>query len=177
VSARKRQVLIILGLMLVVVVVDQASKAWVRANVPLHAALAHGPDDTFFRLTYAQNRGLVNSAFQDVRWVVVLAPLVATCFLFYLFRYLDPRSWIQTPAFGLVLGGAVGNIIDRLYYGFVTDFIQIHFHFIPFNFPWKYWPPFNVADSAICVGVAVLAVTLLGAAPADAPALDKPKRA
>lgn len=176
-TTRTRQITYIAAWVGLVIGLDQATKAWVRATIPLHAALLEGPEPAFFRLTYEQNTGLVNSFFQDHRWVVLLAPLVATVFLLYLYRYLDPKSWIQFTAFALALGGAIGNMIDRFVLGFVTDFIQIHFHFVPFEFPWKYWPPFNIADSAICCGIVVLALTLRTPSPGDQPALEKPERA
>ncbi len=59
----------------------------------------------------------------------------------------------------MVLGGALGNFIDRLRFGSVTDFLQVHFYFIPFDFPWKFYPAFNLADSAIVMGVIALVFT------------------
>jgi len=53
----------------------------------------------------------------------------------------------------------LNRMLDRLIHGSVTDFLQFHFYFVPFDFPWKYYPAFNVADSAICVGVFLLIVT------------------
>lgn len=177
-NERGRQVRYIVAWVAAVVALDQATKAWVRAKISLHAALNEGPELAFFRLTYEQNTGLVNSFFQDHRWVVLLAPVIATAFLLYLSRYLARESWIQNTAFALALGGAIGNMIDRFVFGFVTDFIQIHFHFIPFDFPWKYWPPFNIADSAICTGIIILAFTLHAPRPPqNEPVLEKPERA
>ena len=60
--------------------------------------------------------------------------------------------------FQLIAGGALGNIIDRIRLGSVTDFLQFNFYFIPFEFSWKRYPAFNVADSAICVGVFLLVI-------------------
>ncbi len=176
-TARKKQILSIVAIVFAIVLLDQGTKAWVRANVPLHAALLNGHEPEFFRITYEQNMGLVNSAFQSTRWIVILAPMAATAFLLYLFRFLDPRAWVQTLAFASVLGGALGNLFDRIYFGFVTDFLQFHFHFIPVNFPWKYWPPFNVADTAICCGVVVLALVLHQTKPEPSATLEKPERA
>lgn len=176
-TIRKNQIVWVVAWVGAIVGLDQATKAWVRASIPLHAALLDRPHVAFFRLTYERNTGLVNSFFQDHRWVVLLAPMAATLFLLFLFRYLDPRARIQNTAFALTLGGAIGNMIDRVYWGFVTDFIQVHFHFIPFDFPWKYWPPFNIADSAICCGVVLLALTLHPSKSHEEPSLEKPERA
>jgi signal peptidase II len=59
----------------------------------------------------------------------------------------------------MVLGGAVGNFIDRIRLGSVTDFLQFHFYFIPFDFPWKFYPAFNLADTSIVIGVFILVLT------------------
>ena len=88
-----------------------------------------------------------------------VAPMLASLVLLYLYRYLDKTSKLQTLAFGLVAGGAIGNMIDRVRLGTVTDFLQFNFYFVPFDFPWKHYPAFNVADSCICVGVFLLVVS------------------
>jgi len=97
--------------------------------------------------------------FSGNRPVALLGPVFASLVLMYLFRYLDPASKVQSVAYGLVAGGAIGNLIDRFRLGWVTDFFQFHFYFIPFEFSWKRYPAFNVADSAICVGVVLLVIT------------------
>ncbi len=84
---------------------------------------------------------------------------MATVVLVYLFRHLDVYSIRQALAYGMVAGGAGGNLIDRIRLGHVTDFLQFYFYFIPFDFPWKRYPAFNVADSAICVGVFLLIIS------------------
>ncbi|MDY0034116.1 MAG: signal peptidase II, partial [FCB group bacterium] len=85
-------------------------------------------------------------------------PLFATAVLVYLFKHLNPLSKLQSVAYGCVAGGAIGNLIDRFRLGSVTDFIQVHFVFVKFDFPWKLYPAFNIADSAICIGVAALII-------------------
>lgn len=77
-----------------------------------------------------------------------------------MYRQLDPASRLQAIAYGCVLGGALGNLIDRFRHGSVTDFLQFHFLFIPFDFPWKYYPSFNIADAGIICGIVVLFFTL-----------------
>ena len=72
---------------------------------------------------------------------------------------IDP-DLIVVIAYGMILGGALGNFIDRIRLGAVTDFFQFHFLFIPFDFPWKYYPAFNIADSGIICGVILLFFTL-----------------
>lgn len=140
----------------VVAVADQATKAIVMATMDV--GTPYRPD-TFFYFTHQRNEGLVGGAFAGMKLVTYTAPIVATLVLIYLYRHLSPDSRVQHVAYGMVLGGALGNFIDRIRLGSVTDFLQVHFYFIPFDFPWKFYPAFNLADSAIVVGVIVLVFT------------------
>jgi signal peptidase II len=139
----------------VVLIADQITKAIVRHT------LTPGmfSRDVFFHFTHQRNEGLVGGMFSNFKFVTYGAPVFATLVLLYLFRHLDPRSRLQPLAFGMVFGGAIGNIIDRVMHGAVTDFLQFYFYFIPFDFPWKSYPAFNIADSAICVGVFILVLS------------------
>ena len=67
----------------------------------------------------------------------------------------------------MIVGGAFGNIIDRILFRSVTDFLQFHFYFIPFDFPWKVFPAFNVTDAAIDVGVVLLIISWNVSTPKD----------
>ena len=143
-----------------VVVLDQVTKAAILAYVPEGNAIPGGPGPHFFQITHQRNPGLVGGMFSNNRVMAFAAPLLAMLVLLYLFQYLDPRSRVQSIAYGMIAGGAVGNnLLDRVIHGSVTDFLQFHFYFVPFDFPWKYYPAFNVADSAICTGVFLLIVT------------------
>ena len=139
-----------------VLVADQVSKAIVIALLEDRPAFR---PDTFFYFTHQRNEGLIGGAFSGVDWITYSAPIVATLVLIYLYRHLDRDSRLQHVAYGMVLGGALGNFIDRVRLGSVTDFIQVHFYFVPFDFPWKFYPAFNLADSAIVVGVFILVLT------------------
>ncbi|HOV75225.1 MAG TPA: signal peptidase II [Candidatus Hydrogenedentes bacterium] len=158
-SPRKNQILWILTVFLLVVVVDQTTKALIIAYYPEEKILRIGPEPEFFRISHQRNPGLVNGLFRESPVKAMVAPILAMGVLAYLSLHLNPRSKLQSTAFGLIAGGAIGNMIDRVRLGSVTDFLQFHFYFIPFNFPWKYYPAFNVADSCICTGVVVLLLT------------------
>jgi signal peptidase II len=155
-KTRKEQILLIVTIFLVVVTADQISKALVRNYIPIVSNPFADRENQFFFFTHQQNPGLVNGIFQDRPYLAKSMPLFACGVLIYLFRFLDPASRLQALAWGLVAGGAIGNIIDRLWFGVVTDFLQVHFYFVKFDFPWKRYPAFNLADSAICVGVVLL---------------------
>lgn len=115
--------------------------------------------DGFLALTYVMNPGLAFGVLGSVphgwRWVVALLSLGALCALAFLtFRLLPGGGSTAALALGLIFGGAVGNLIDRWRFGAVVDFIDVY---------WRayHWPAFNVADSAISIGVALLALRLL----------------
>ena len=111
-----------------------------------------------FALTLVKNPGLAFGLLSGIpagwRWVVGLLSLAL--------RVLPSGGWREQSAIGLIFGGAVGNLIDRTRFGAVVDFVDVHFR------GW-HWPAFNVADSAITVGVAVLALGMLADRSPSAP--------
>ena len=145
------------------------SKAVVRATAAEERFYDADRDPQFFRISYQRNPYLVGGLFHGRPFMVFVAPIVAVFVLIYLFRHLDPKSKMQAIAYGMIGGGALGNLVDRLRLGAVTDFLQFHFYFVPFSFPWKYYPAFNLADTGICTGVFLLIVTwyVFGDAPKD----------
>ena len=132
---------------LVVVAADQATKALVRANLEL------GDRDGVFpgvELVHVRNRGVAFGLFADGGLVLVVIGVVSVLALlaFFVTHSRRPLVWLPT---GLLLGGAAGNLIDRMRQGFVTDFI---------DFP--LWPAFNIADISITIGVLTLLYVLEG---------------
>lgn len=140
---------------LLIVVADQFSKLWIRSNLATGESLF---EVGFFRLTRVHNTGAAFGLFQGQSFPLTIIALVgvAALLLYALFfHHKLPflKNRLGKLALGLVLGGTVGNLIDRIYLGYVTDFID-------FNF----WPAFNIADSAIVVGTIILAYSLIGLA-------------
>ena len=137
---------------LLVVAADQLSKLWVRSNLALGQSL---PETGFFRLTHIRNTGAAFGLFQGqsffltiIALVGVVALLVCAIFIYRWFPSLDNIP--GRSALGLILGGTLGNLIDRLYFGYVTDFIRVG----------TWWPAFNIADPAIVVGVIIFIYSL-----------------
>jgi signal peptidase II len=134
-----------------VVLLDQITK--LAANAALVYAEPVPVVPSFFNLTLMYNRGAAFSFLSDAagwqRWFFVAVSLGASVLLLFWLRRLKPEQWILALALSLVLGGAVGNLIDRLWLGHVIDFIQLYYK----DF---YWPAFNIADSAITVGAVLL---------------------
>ena len=138
-----------LGLALLVVVADQISKTLVMAQFALGDSL---PVTGFFNLVRAHNAGAAFSFLAGAsgwqRWFFVGLGALASVFIVWMLRK-HPGQRLFCAAISLVLGGALGNVIDRLLHGHVVDFIQLHLG------GW-YVPSFNIADSAITVGAACL---------------------
>ena len=156
-EARDRNVTRALPLFLIslaVVAADQLTKYLVRANMDLGQSIPH---TGFVRLTYATNTGGAFGLFANQTFLLALAAVIAIAALVLYLRYLPPSSRLLKVGLGLLLGGAVGNLIDRVRLGEVTDFIDI-----------GAWPVFNLADSAIVVGTVLIVFYLLFEAPVRA---------
>lgn len=121
---------------------DQLTKVIVTGNLSRGESW---PDNGFFRITHAWNTGAAFSLFQDQSDLLTIISFGAVIALYFVYRSVEsPTVWVRM-AFGLLLGGAFGNLIDRIRLGHVTDFVDI-----------GPWPIFNIADSSIVVGIAVL---------------------
>ncbi len=136
-------------------VVDQLTKAWVRATIPPNTSLL---EDWPVRLTHIYNTGAAFGLFQDRSIIFVGIAILAAGLIVYYYRRLPDDAWLVRLGLGLQLGGAIGNLIDRLWQGYVTDFIDF-----------RWWPVFNVADSSIVLGVILLGYYLLLVAPKEQP--------
>jgi signal peptidase II len=149
-----------------VVALDQITKAIALARLSLGVPVSLV--DNLLALTLVMNPGLAFGLLGGLpkawRWVVAVVSLVALVVLVRVaLRVLPAGGRMGAVAIGLVFGGAVGNLIDRARFGAVVDFVDVHWH------AW-HWPAFNVADSAITVGVALLALCLVGERERPAPA-------
>jgi len=141
-----------------VVVLDQLVKAAVRPRLGLFDSVTVIP--VFFSLTRVHNTGaafgLMNAV--DVPFKTVLMALVQTTALVGLAIYaatLAPGQWLTRVGLSFVIGGALGNLIDRVYAGYVLDFFDFYWG------GWHFWA-FNIADASITIGVALMVLDLLG---------------
>jgi signal peptidase II len=142
--------LVWLWLSALVIVVDQITKRVVDSAMQLHQTIELIP---YFQLTYMRNQGAAFSFLSGAggwqRWFFIGLAIVASVFIFIWLRKLDTSRRREAVAWALVLGGALGNLIDRILYGYVIDFLDVYVG------DW-HWPAFNVADSAITLGVVLL---------------------
>lgn len=130
-----------------VLAADQLTKLFIKSNFYLGQSW---PEEGFLRLTYATNSGTAFGLLRNQTVFLVVASLIAVGFLIYFYRTHAVVRPMLRLSIGLQLGGAVGNLLDRVTVGAVVDFIDV-----------GWWPIFNLADSSIVVGMTILVVTLL----------------
>lgn len=155
-SASRRQLEIWLALL--IVVLDQVTKLVVRRRLDLHESVIVVPG--FFDLTRVHNTGAAFGMLNDVDFPLksVALALVATAALAGVALYaamLPPAQWLARLGLACILGGAAGNLIDRVTLGYVVDFFDFY------AAGWHFWA-FNIADAAITVGVGLMILDLLG---------------
>lgn len=135
-----------------VVFLDQLSKYIASTSLEMYQPIAVMP---MFNWTLMHNPGAAFSFLANEsgwqRWFFTTIAVVVSVVLFLWIKRLEQHEKWQAIALALILGGAVGNVIDRIWFGYVIDFIQIYYE------QW-YWPAFNIADSAISIGVAMIII-------------------
>ncbi len=133
---------------------DQATKLYVDKVMSLHQSIT--VIDGLFNFTYLRNRGAAFSFLSNASWrlpfFIIISLIAAVVILVAFKRMRDDQKLAQT-ALAMIFSGATGNLIDRIRLGEVIDFLDVY---------WKnhHWPAFNIADSLICVGVALIALDL-----------------
>ena len=147
-----------LGLAAIVILADQITKTLIVKAFTLGDTQVVTP---YFNLVRAHNQGAAFSMLADgsgwQRWFFSGLGLAASGFIVWMIRS-HPTQRLFCFAVAMIMGGALGNVIDRMLHGHVVDFLQFHFGFLSPLFPGGYFPSFNVADSAITLG----AICLIG---------------
>ena len=138
------------------IVLDQASKLAVDSTMQLYESIPLMP---YFNLTYVHNTGAAFSFLSEAggwqRWFFAALAFIISAVLSVWLARLQKHETLLAIALSLVLGGAIGNLIDRLAYGYVIDFLDIYYN------NW-HWPAFNIADSAITLGVGLMLAESFG---------------
>jgi signal peptidase II len=138
------------------IVLDQGTKLIVDNVMQLHESIPLIP---YFNLTYVHNTGAAFSFLSEAggwqRWFFAALAIVISAVLGVWLARLQKHETLLAIALALVLGGAIGNLIDRLAYGYVIDFLDVYYN------AW-HWPAFNIADSAITLGVVLMLLESVG---------------
>jgi signal peptidase II len=133
------------------ILTDQLSKAYVVRHLDLYESWAPLPAlEEVFRFTYVRNTGAAFGLFPQGGAIFLIIAVIVSVIIIYYYRQVSSAGWLIRLALGLQLGGALGNVIDRVRLGYVVDFLDV----------WR-WPVFNVADSCIVVGVGLLILVML----------------
>ncbi|SUZ80466.1 uncharacterized protein METZ01_LOCUS33320 [marine metagenome] len=143
-------------IVILIIIFDQWAKSLIIKNVMLYEVL---PVNSFINITHQENAGAAFSILSNAggwqRWFLsVLAICISVYIVFWLFRLRNQDQIILSIGLSLVLGGAIGNVIDRIQLGYVIDYIQV------FIMGWPF-PSFNIADASITVGAVILIIDAL----------------
>src|SRR3989344_7865268 len=143
-----KKYIFVISIGLVAAIFDQLTKLFIRKNFQLGESLPL--INNTFHLTYVTNTGSAFGLFKNLNWFFMLFSIAVIIAIFYYLRKkIDEKEKFLQLAVGLLLGGTIGNMADRIFYGAVTDFLDF-----------RIWPVFNVADSAVTVSVIILIILL-----------------
>ncbi len=140
---------------LTVLILDQSTKAWIQSTIPPWGQKTVIPG--FFNLVHALNKGaafgfLNNESTQWQPYFFITVSLLAVLCIAYILHFIPRKDTVFLTGLGLVLGGALGNLLDRIRSGMVLDFLDLHIKSL-------HWPAFNIADTAISAGALILLVS------------------
>jgi signal peptidase II len=140
-----------------VLISDQLSKRWVVENFQKYVSVQPVEWlESIFSFTFLDNTGVAFGLFSGFGGIFkVLSTLIILALLVFYYQLEEEEHWLTHLALGVQIGGALGNLVDRFVRGAVVDFIDVNF------WPFKEWPVFNIADSAIVVGVGLLLLAAL----------------
>ena len=133
---------------------DQATKLYIHTHFFEGESLVVIPN--YFNFTYIRNAGGAFGLFNDTNSVLrtilfILFPMIAFIIIFNILRKISHREKLPVLALSFIIGGAIGNLIDRIHFSYVIDFLDFH---LPNG--WT-WPTFNIADTAVVIGVSIIA--------------------
>ncbi|MGE5340118.1 MAG: signal peptidase II [Candidatus Omnitrophota bacterium] len=151
----KKKYLLVFSL---IILLDQISKHIVLAVFRQEPYRVIPVIKDFFLLRYVENNGAVwgifsHSANKAIPILITISSMIALTVVFYFFLKIESGCLVELTSLSFIIGGAIGNIIDRLYHGYVVDFIELYVKSY-------HWPTFNVADSFISIGVVLLILSL-----------------
>jgi signal peptidase II len=148
---RPSRILLVAGVAVAVFVIDRVTKAWVSENIPLGTARPVVGD--YVRIVHAQNTGAAFGLLPERTTLLSVLSVVAVLAIVYYYRQIASNSALVSATLGMQLGGAFGNLLDRITQGYVVDFVDVGVGDL------RFWA-FNVADSSIVVGIILVTMAL-----------------
>ena len=148
---RASRLLLVAGVAVVVFATDRITKAWVTENIPLGTARPVVGD--YVRIVHAQNTGAAFGLLPERTTLLSVLSVVAVLAIVYYYRQIASNSALVSATLGMQLGGAFGNLLDRITQGYVVDFVDVGVGDV------RFWA-FNVADSSIVVGIILVTAAL-----------------
>ena len=148
---RASRLLLVAGVAVVVFAIDRVTKAWVSENIPLGTARPVVGD--YVRIVHAQNTGAAFGLLPERTTLLSVLSVVAVLAIVYYYRQIASNSALVSATLGMQLGGAFGNLLDRITQGYVVDFVDVGVGDV------RFWA-FNVADSSIVVGIILVTLAL-----------------
>ena len=143
----KNKYIMVFSTALIIILFDQITKFLIRINFQLNETIPIIKN--IFHLKYIQNFGAGFGILQNQQWILIFVSLLVIGVIFYYIDRIKEKEILLQVLVGFVLGGTIGNLIDRLIYGFVIDFLDF-----------RIWPVFNIADSFVTIGVIGLIIYL-----------------
>jgi len=138
---KSKKHILIFSIIAIVVFLDQLTKYFIKTAKPSFPIIKN-----IFHITYATNTGAGFGILKNGTWFIILISFILLALFIYYYKKLPKQKYVQTNI-ALIIGGVIGNLIDRLSYGYVIDFLDF-----------RIWPIFNIADSAITIGAILLII-------------------
>jgi len=148
---RLSRILLVVGVAVLVFAIDRVTKTWVSENIPLGTARPVVGD--YVRIVHAQNTGAAFGLLPERTTLLSVLSVVAVLAIVYYYRQIASNSSLVSATLGMQLGGAFGNLLDRVTQGYVVDFVDVGIGDV------RFWA-FNVADSSIVVGIILVTLAL-----------------
>jgi signal peptidase II len=148
---RRDRLLLVVGVAIVVFVLDRVTKTWVANNIPLGTARPVAGE--YVRIVHAQNTGAAFGLLPERTTLLSVLSVLAVLAIVYYYRQIASSSALVSATLGMQLGGAAGNLLDRVTQGYVVDFVDVGIGDV------RFWA-FNVADSSIVVGIILVTLAL-----------------
>jgi len=148
---RPDRLVLVIGVALAVFVLDRVTKNWVTDNIPLGTARPVAGE--YVRIVHAQNTGAAFGLLPERTTLLSVLSIIAVLAIVYYYRQIASSSAVVSATLGMQLGGAAGNLLDRVTQGYVVDFVDVGVGDV------RFWA-FNVADSSIVVGIILVTLAL-----------------